>query len=147
MDTVVKSARETTKESDAKTEKNPYQEVLLANNAYPYPFNQINGQIFVDMDRQQEGYLSQYSQQNADNTETTIHMLLPLLKFEYPNANIEGNFTLDTEEKYLHTTWDYERQMIVNTTCDVETAQFQEDETLFFFAKLNPNPNVSSLST
>ena len=87
----------------------------------------------VDLDWRQEGYTFQYSPQNADEAETTINTLLPLLKYKFPDADAEGNFTPEAEMRCLSMFWDHEKQMIVDRNCEVETEDFEDDEQLVGF--------------
>ena len=87
----------------------------------------------VDLDWRQDGYVFQYSPKHVDEAETTINTLLPLLKYKFPAADVEGNFTPEAEMRCLSMTWDEERQMIVDNNCEVETIDFAEEEALVGF--------------
>lgn len=51
----------------------------------------------VDMDWQQDGFVFQYSKKLADEAETVLNGLLPLLKHHYPQADVGSNFSCDAE--------------------------------------------------
>ena len=80
----------------------------------------------VDMDWQQDGFIFQFSAQLTDEAETVLNVLLPLLMHKYPDADVGSNFTGEAEERCESMFWNEEKQMIVDTAYDQETAIFEE---------------------
>ena len=53
----------------------------------------------VDMDWQEDGFVFQYSPHLAEEAETTLNTLLPLLTHHFPHADVGSNFTNQAEER------------------------------------------------
>ena len=51
------------------------------------------------MDWQEDGFVFQYSPHLAEEAETTLNTLLPLLTHHFPHADVGSNFTNQAEER------------------------------------------------
>ena len=87
----------------------------------------------VDMDWQMDGFVFQYGSDMAEEAETTLNVLLPLLKHLYPTADVGSNFTCEAEDRCQGMKWDDTRKMIVDTEGEEDTADIDACETLVGF--------------
>ena len=87
----------------------------------------------VDLDWRMDGFTFQYSPQVADEAETTINTLLPLLQHFYPAASVENSFNEETIDRCRHMSWDDDRKMIVDRMIEDETEDLEEEENLVGF--------------
>ena len=87
----------------------------------------------VDMDWKCEGFVFQFSSTQAEEAEMTILTLLPLLEHFYPTAEVRSNFTTSAAQRCEHMIWDGDKEMIVDTSTEEETADITEEEDLMGF--------------
>ena len=87
----------------------------------------------VDLDWRKEGFTFQYSPTLADEAETTINTLLPVLIHKFPNVDVDNYFLEETVDRCESMRWDSEKQMVVDDELDLETEHLDDDEDLIGF--------------
>ena len=87
----------------------------------------------VDLDWRNEGFTFQCSTRMAEEAQTTIHTLLPLLQQQYPDAEVDTNFDENAIFRCQYMTWDEDKQMIVDLLAPEHTTEFGADENLSGF--------------
>ena len=94
----------------------------------------LNTPIFhcVDMDWQEDGFVFQYSPQLAEEAETAMNTLLPLLRHHFPDGDVGSNFTCAAEERCQNMQWDDNKKMIVDKVF-LESGDMGDEETLVGF--------------
>ena len=80
----------------------------------------------VDLDWQGVGYVFQYSPDLKVQAECTIHTLLPLLQYHYPDSAIEGNFTQQVVKRCQNMEYDEETGMVIDPTLDQSMKYVEE---------------------
>ena len=83
----------------------------------------------VDLDWKGVGYVFQFSPEVRAHAECTVHTLLPLLQYHYPDSAIENNFTQRTVEKCRHMAYDEATGTVIDPSIE-ESLQFVEEELL-----------------
>ena len=83
----------------------------------------------VDLDWKGVGYVFQYSPTLKAEAECTIHTLLPLLQYHYPECALEGNFTQETVDRCLNMHYDAATGTVIDPTVE-ESLKFIDDENL-----------------
>ena len=87
----------------------------------------------VDLDWKEEGFIFQFSNKLAEEAETTIHTLLPLLQHMYPHAEVHSNFSKSCARRCKDMIWDNDKNMIIDKNEGPETLEIQEEENLVGF--------------
>ena len=87
----------------------------------------------VDMDWQMDGFVFQYSSDLAEEAETTLNTLLPLLHHHFPKADVGSNFTCEAEDRCSMMYWDKDKNMIVDKDYEGESGIIEDCENLVGF--------------
>ena len=85
------------------------------------------------MDWKQDGFTFQFSSTMAEEAETTILTLLPLLEHFYPTSNVRANFTKSAVKRFHAMEWDDHKKMIIDTSAPEESAEIEDEENLMGF--------------
>ena len=87
----------------------------------------------VDMDWRADGFVFQFSSTLAEEAETAMMTLLPLLEHHFPDCDVRDNFTQEAKDRSKTMVWDEKRRMIIDTAAGHETEEIEEDENLVGF--------------
>ena len=87
----------------------------------------------IDMDWKREGFVFQFSSTLAEEAETAIITLLPLLEHLHPGIDVKSYFTSHSAKRCAAMEWDERKGMIIDKSAPEETEDIEEEENLMGF--------------
>jgi hypothetical protein len=97
----------------------------------------------VDLDWRGEGYVFQFAPTVKIEAECTINTLLPILKYQYPNADVERYFSHEAIDRCEGLTFNEETGAVVDNLVE-DHLTFLDEENLLGFSFDNDNDNEHS---
>jgi hypothetical protein len=98
----------------------------------------------VDLNWKGDGYTFQYSPQVKNEAECTVHTLYLLLKFHFPDQDIDEHFTTETLEKCEDLEYDNEKGVVIDKELGDQLTIIDNDNLLGFTFDLNSEARLES---
>ncbi len=98
----------------------------------------------VDLDWKGEGYTFQYSPQVKNEAECAIQTLYPLIKYNFPDQDIDEHFSTETLEKCENYEYDDEKGVVIDKELGDQLTIIDDDNLLGFTFDVNSEAQVES---
>jgi hypothetical protein len=95
----------------------------------------------IDLDWRGDGYTFQYSPLVKVEAECAVHTLYPLLKFKYPEKDIDDHFTSKTIKRCVDYKYDEETGLVVDEVLGDQLTIIDNDNLLGFTFDINNTDN------